>query len=139
MALAERFYPDAMQVPFSLLDQRLLRDGSLQRLKALGVEIHARSLFLQGLLFMESPPEKLAYAAPMLAEVRARIAKSRTTPLAAALGFVLSRPEVDVAVVGVTATPQLEEILAVVNAPPPELDWAACALDNAQVLTPSLW
>lgn len=55
--LAERFRPDAMQLPFSLLDQRLLADGSLDRLKQLGVEIHARSLFLQGLLFMAEPPQ----------------------------------------------------------------------------------
>ena len=60
--LAEQFRPDAMQVPFSLLDQRLLRDGSLSRLKELGVEIHARSIFLQGLLFLENPPAKLADA-----------------------------------------------------------------------------
>jgi aryl-alcohol dehydrogenase-like predicted oxidoreductase len=137
--LAERFRPDAMQVPLSLLDQRLLRDGSLRRLKELGVEIHARSLFLQGLLFMEMPPESLMHAAPMLAQVRAHIAKSGGTPLAAALGFVLSRPEVDVAVVGVAAARQLEEIFSAMTAAPPELDWAPCALDDARVLTPSLW
>jgi aryl-alcohol dehydrogenase-like predicted oxidoreductase len=128
-----------MQVPLGLLDQRLARDGSLRRLKELGVEIHARSLFLQGLLFMEAPPDRLARVAPMLAQVRAFIAKAGATPLAAALGFVLSRPEVDVAVVGVTAARQLEEILSAMTAAPPQLDWAACALDDARVLTPSLW
>ena len=138
-ALAERFRPDAMQVPFSLLDQRLLRDGSLARLKALGVEVHARSIFLQGLLFLAEPPEKLKYATPLLEAVRARIAAAGATPLAAALGFVLSRPEVDVAVTGVTALPELEEILAAAAAPLPDLDWAACALDDARLLTPSLW
>ncbi len=137
--LAERFRPDVMQVPFSLLDQRLLRGGSLARLKELGVEVHARSLFLQGLLFMEVPPEKLNYAAPMLHAVQERIAEAGVTPLAAALGFVLSRPEVDVAVIGMTALKQLEEILATVAAPLPQLDWTACALDDARMLTPSLW
>ncbi len=138
-SLAERFRPDAMQVPFSLLDQRLLRDGTLARLKALGVEVHARSLFLQGLLFLETPPDYLAHAAPMLGAVRARIAAARVTPLAAALTFVLSRPEVDVAVIGMTGLNQLEEILAATTAPAPDIDWAACALDDARVLTPSLW
>jgi spore coat polysaccharide biosynthesis protein SpsF (cytidylyltransferase family)/aryl-alcohol dehydrogenase-like predicted oxidoreductase len=138
-ALAARFRPDAMQVPFSLLDQRLLRDGSLARLKELGVEVHARSLFLQGLLFMESPPERLMEAGPMMARVRSHIAKAGATPLRAALAFVLSRPEVDVAVIGVAALKQLDEILAAAAAPPPELDWAACALEDVRVLTPSLW
>jgi aryl-alcohol dehydrogenase-like predicted oxidoreductase len=137
--LAERFRPDAMQLPFSLLDQRLLRDGSLERLKELGVEIHVRSIFLQGLLFMENPPPKLAYAAPALNRVRAHIAAAGTTPLGAALGFVLSRPEMDVAVVGVTALAELDEILAAAALPAPDLDWALCALDDPRVLTPSSW
>jgi len=137
--LAERFRPDAMQVPFSLLDQRLLRDGSLSRLKELGVEVHARSLFLQGLLFMDCPPEKLAQAGPMLNAVRSLAAAAETTLLSAALAFVLSRPEVDCAVFGVTALRQLEEILAAVAAPAPALDWEACALNDARLLTPSLW
>ena len=121
VALAERFRPDAMQMPFSLLDQRLLQDGSLARLKDLGVEIHARSLFLQGLLFMATPPEKLRDAAPLLASVRQHIAAADATPLAAALGFVLSRPEVDVAVVGVTSRHELDEILAAARAPLPRI------------------
>jgi aryl-alcohol dehydrogenase-like predicted oxidoreductase len=138
-ALARRFRPDAMQIPFSLLDQRLLQDGSLARLKELGVEIHARSLFLQGLLFLETVPEKLRGAAPLLRCVRQQIAAAHATPLAAALGFVLSRPEVDVSVVGVTSRHELDEILAAARAPLPALDWSACALDDARILTPSLW
>ena len=128
-----------MQLPFSLLDQRLLEDGSLTRLKALGVEVHARSLFLQGLLFMPRPPERLSVAGPMLEEVRSRIASAETTPLAAALGFVLSRPEIDVAVVGMTSSKELTEILAAALAPLPEIDWQSCALKDERILTPSLW
>ena len=138
-ALAQRFKPDAMQVPFSLLDQRLLRDGSLARLKDMGVEVHARSIFLQGLLFLETPPENLRYAAPLLNNVRGRIAAAGTTPLTAALSFVLSCPQVDVAVAGVTALKELEEILAAAAAPVPALDWSGFALTDARLLTPALW
>jgi aryl-alcohol dehydrogenase-like predicted oxidoreductase len=137
--LAEKFRPDAMQLPFSLLDQRLLQDGSLARLKGLGVEIHARSLFLQGLLFMSELPQKLSGAGPMLGKARAEIARAGTTPLAAALGFVLSRPEVDAAVVGMTGLPQLKEIITAALSPMPELDWQACAFSDERILTPSLW
>jgi len=139
VALAERFRPDAMQLPFSLLDQRLLQDGSLARLKDLGVEIHARSLFLQGLLFMSQPPEKLSTAGPMLDRIRAEVAGAGTTPLCAALGFALSRPEVDVAVVGMTGLQQFSEIVAAALSPLPEMDWQACALTDERILTPSLW
>jgi len=139
--LAEKFRPDAMQVPFSLLDQRLLKDGSLARLKSLGVAVHARSLFLQGALLMppEELPQNLKAAAPRLAELRSAFAQAGTTPLAAALFFALLRPEIDVGIVGVTALEELDEILAATDAPLPELDWDACALEDERILTPSLW
>jgi aryl-alcohol dehydrogenase-like predicted oxidoreductase len=137
--LAHRFRPDVMQLPFSLLDQRLLKDDSLARLKDLGVELHARSVFLQGLLFMDRLPPRLAYAAPRLAAVKSAIHAAGSTPLAAALGFVLSRPEVGVALVGVTALAELEEILAAAAMAPPRMDWSALALDDEILLTPSRW
>jgi aryl-alcohol dehydrogenase-like predicted oxidoreductase len=139
LTLAQRFRPDVMQLPFSVMDQRLLKSGTLTRLKDHGVEIHARSVFLQGLLFLEVLPEKLRHAALELAVTKATIAASGTTPLAAALGFVLSRPEIDVALVGVTSVNELEEILAASAGPLPALDWSALALNDETVLTPSLW
>jgi aryl-alcohol dehydrogenase-like predicted oxidoreductase len=138
-ALAARFRPDVMQLPFSLLDQRLLANGTLARLAELGVEIHARSLFLQGLLFMDDPPEKLRSARSHLTNIRAQLRDAGTTPLAAALGFVLSRPEIAFGLVGVTSASELNEIVAAAQSPLPDLDWAAFALDDELTLTPSLW
>ena len=123
----------------SLLDQRLLVDGSLARLADLGVEIHARSLFLQGLLFLETLPEKLRHAGPHLTRVRSQLQRAGTTPLAAALGFVLSRPQIAFGLVGVTAAAELDEIIDAARKPLPDLDWAALALDDEMILTPSLW
>jgi aryl-alcohol dehydrogenase-like predicted oxidoreductase len=138
-SLAEQFRPDVMQLPFSLLDQRLLASGTLTRLRALGVELHARSLFLQGLLFLETLPEKLRHAAPHLARVRTELRRANATPLSAALGFVLSRPEIAFGLVGVTSAAELDQIIAAARTPPPALDWASFALDDEMVLTPSLW
>jgi len=137
-ALAHRFKPDAMQIPLSLLDQRLVRSGALAAIKAQGVEIHARSLFLQGLLFLNELPPRLQAAAPHLAALRRRIADAASTPLAAALAFALAQ-QIDVGVVGVTTPSELDEILAVAALPSPQLDWDACALDDETVLTPSRW
>jgi aryl-alcohol dehydrogenase-like predicted oxidoreductase len=137
--LAARLRPDVMQLPFSLLDQRLLRDGTLARLTGMGVEIHARSLFLQGLLFLEELPPKLRHIAPRLASIRKQIADAGSTPLGAALGFVLSRPEIGTALVGVTSAVELQEILTAASCPLPTLDWSAMTLDDEVALTPSLW
>lgn len=137
--LAAQYRPDVMQLPFSLLDQRLLKDGTLAHLRGLGVEVHARSLFLQGLLLMEQPPAHLSDAAPHLAALRARVTATGTTLLAAALGFVLARPEIAIGLVGVTGLEELDDIVAAAAQPLPALDWDACALDDARILTPSRW
>jgi aryl-alcohol dehydrogenase-like predicted oxidoreductase len=137
--LAERFRPDAMQLPFSLLDQRLLADGTLSALDGLGVEIHARSLFLQGLLFLEELPEKLRSATAHLAKIKRQLREAGVSPLAAALDFVLARPEIRFGLVGVTSAHELQDIIAAVRAPMPALDWASFALSDETVLTPSLW
>ncbi len=138
-ALAARFRPDVVQLPFSLLDQRLLADGTLARLAESGIEIHARSLFLQGLLFLNTLPEKLRHAGPRLREIQAHLEDAGTMPLAAALGFVLSRPEIAFGLVGVTSTAELNEIIDAAKKPLPALDWAQFALDDDVTLTPSLW
>ena len=138
-SLAARYRPDVMQLPFSLLDQRLLDNGTLSALKGLGVEIHARSLFLQGLLFLDEMPEKLKRAAPHMEMIRATLREATISPLAAALGFVLTRPEIGIGLVGVTSADELREIIAAARMPLPDLDWKSFALDDETVLTPSLW
>ena len=103
------------------------------------MEILARSIFLQGLLFLDTLPKKLRSAAPRLAQIKKAIADGGSTSMEAALSFVLSRPEIDVALVGVTSPAELQGILAATRKPLPVLDWAALALDDEVVLTPSLW
>jgi aryl-alcohol dehydrogenase-like predicted oxidoreductase len=140
-ALAHRYRPAVMQIPVSLLDQRCIQDGTLRELKRLGIEVHARSIFLQGLLLMapRDVPAKFDRAAPALAGLRARIADAGSSPLRAAIRFILDRPEIDVAMVGVTRKSELDEIVSAATSASPAVDWGACALDDPFVLTPSLW
>ncbi|RYD46905.1 MAG: bifunctional regulator KidO, partial [Verrucomicrobiaceae bacterium] len=56
IGVARRFRPDIIQVPASLLDQRLLVDGTLATVAGMGIEVHLRSIFLNGLLFL--PPDR---------------------------------------------------------------------------------
>ena len=55
----------ATQIPINLFDQRLIRSGHLQRLQEAGIIVFARSVFLQGLFFMDPAqlPPKLSGAA----------------------------------------------------------------------------
>ena len=48
----KKFSIDIVQAPFNLIDRRLHTSGWLDKLKKRGIEVHARSIFLQGLLLM---------------------------------------------------------------------------------------
>lgn len=137
LCLARRFRPDLMQVPVSLLDQRLVADGTLCELAALGVQIHLRSIFTQGLLFLaDRLPPQAAAAGPRLSRIRRMIAEAGADPLRAALAFALGREEASAVVVGVTSAAELRAIIAAAAAPSPDLDWARFALDHAVAVDP---
>ncbi len=141
LGLVKRFKPDIVQAPASLLDQRLLVDGTLATLAEWGVEVQLRSIFLQGLLFL--PPDRVPgafkIAASRLSRVRRMIAEGRSDPLQAALGFALSRPEATSVIVGVTSAAELSAVVAAAMSPPPELDWDEMALDNPAALDGAGW
>ena len=48
-----KFKFDVIQCPFNVFDQRLISSGAYKRMKARGIKVHVRSIFLQGLLLKE--------------------------------------------------------------------------------------
>lgn len=141
VGVARRFRPDMIQAPGSLLDQRLLADGSLERIAGMGVEVQLRSIFLNDLLFL--PPDRiptpLKGASSALSKVRRMIAEGRSDPLQAALGFALSRPEASAVLVNVHSAAELSAVIAAASSPPPDLDWNEMALDDEVALDPRRW
>lgn len=139
--LLDRCDFDLIQVPFSLLDQRLLHSGHLARLKRRGVEIHARSVFLQGLLLM-APGALAPFFAPVRAHLQAcrdRLDALGVSPLEAALSFIRGVGEIDVALCGVNDCAQLRQICAATNGAG-VLDTAASyALGEEMFLNPANW
>lgn len=141
LGVARRFRPDIIQAPASLLDQRLLIDGTLAALTGIGIEVHLRSIFLSGLLFLpaDRAPNHLKEAASRISRARRLIAEGRSDPLQAALGFALSRPEAAAVLVGVTTAAELNAVIAAASSPPPDLDWDDMAINDPVALDPRAW
>jgi len=141
-AVFERFAFDLVQVPLSVADQRLLRSGHLARLKRRGVEIHARSLFLQGMLLME--PGKLPGGFSPISRQLSRFAqacqRAGRSPIEACLQFALDLPEIDCFLVGANRASELVDILACCRSQLGEpMDYAALAFEDARFLNPARW
>lgn len=139
-ALWHRFQPELVQAPLNVLDRRLLTSGWMARMHAEGTEIHARSVFLQGLLLMDaaSRPAMFSRWQPLWDRWTRWLSEASVSPLHACLGLALSRPEVSRVVIGVDSLEQLEEILgAAVDANPVPPSELVC--DDADLLDPSRW
>lgn len=140
-AVLDVMRPDIIQLPISLADQRLLHDGTLDRLRDAGVEVHARSLFLRGAL-LKHPDSLPAHLSPVGEVLRRIDGSDRPDParrLAACLGFVKSVPGVTRLVVGAEDGAQLADQAGALAAPTPNLDWDALAISDPHVVNPGLW
>lgn len=141
-ALLARYPLDIVQVPLSLFDQRLVRSGVLAELRAAGVEVHTRSVFLQGLLLMDPAalPPGFEPARPHIEGLRRRLSAHGLAPLEGALAFALETVGVDRVLVGVNSARELSEIVAAARTPwPPGLDGAGFAVETEAIITPFRW
>lgn len=141
LSLVRRFRPDLVQIAASVFDQRLTASGDVAAMAEEGVEVHVRSIFLQGLAFMapDTLPAKLAGAAPMLRGWRTGLAEAGVSPARACLDHALGVEGAARLVVGVTSPDELADIVSQVSAPPTGMDYSAFALDDPMILDPWRW
>lgn len=131
---------DIVQVPCNVFDQRLILNGYLRDLKASGVEIHARSLFLQGALLSVDTPEKLQGFGTKFSAYRELLKNCGIGALKACLAFGFAIPEVDKWIIGVNNAEQFEDIIDIAKTQEhPEFDFSALASDDENLINPALW
>jgi len=139
-AIMPLFPFDLVQAPFSVIDRRLLRSGWLGRLKERGVEIHARSIFLQGLLLMPSAsiPSRFSEWSAIWNKWHNWLDAARMTPQSACLAFAQSVDGIDRVVVGVESYAQLEDLVRAARVPSPD-SWPQIESNEPELVNPSLW
>lgn len=138
VALRERFGVSLFQLPANVFDQRLGAPDVADGLA--GVEIHARSVFLQGLLLMSEAD--VAHKLPNAAEAHGRWTRwcreRGVPPVAAALAIVRALPGVRYCVVGADNAAQFREVLESVEVVAPR-GAAALASQDPNVIDPRRW
>jgi len=139
-ALLPAFDFDLVQAPLNILDRRLITSNWLNRLKDYNIEIHVRSIFLQGLLLIkpEDRPKKFTRWEPLWDCWEKWLSVYQLTPLQACLRFVLSLEGIDRIVIGVDSLIQLKEILAAVGKEVPLLPQELICND-INLINPSHW
>jgi aryl-alcohol dehydrogenase-like predicted oxidoreductase len=131
---------DIVQAPFNLIDQRLEKSGWLQKLYNSGVEVHVRSVFLQGLLLMTTSevPEKFKYWQPLLNTFHNWLIDNNISALQACIGFVHAHPQIAKIVVGVDSKEQLKQLIQVEKLPK-NIIWPNINCSDENLINPSSW
>lgn len=138
--LTPTFVFDLVQAPFNLVDQRLHRCGWLQRLKDSEVEVHTRSVFLQGLLLMAQAniPAKFSSWHALWDRWHRWLSCHDISSVEACLAFPLSYPEIDRVVVGADNLEQLEQIVNAANRQPIN-DIPDLQSEDENLINPAKW
>jgi aryl-alcohol dehydrogenase-like predicted oxidoreductase len=139
-AVMKKFKPDLIQLPLSVLDQRMLSSGHLEQLKNEGVEIHVRSVFLQGLLLMplNEIPAYFNPIRPLLTRWHAAAQEQGLTVNQAALSFIRDIPYVDTVLVGVDSLAQFRSCFEDFSIET-SFDATGLACSDPIFVNPSLW
>jgi aryl-alcohol dehydrogenase-like predicted oxidoreductase len=139
-SITSRFQLDVVQAPINVFDSRLQDSGWLDRLVSMGVEVHARSVFLQGVL-LSAIAQSNDFFKPWKTtfEKWNRFAESSgTSAMMNCIKHVNSYDKVTFAVVGVDSAQNLSEVFDAFTARPQRINEDNFGVDS-QLINPARW
>jgi aryl-alcohol dehydrogenase-like predicted oxidoreductase len=131
---------DLIQAPLNILDRSLIESGWLKKLNELKVEVHVRSVFLQGLLLMnpEERPLKFSMYSELWLEWDRWLAENNFSAVEGCLAFINSIEGLDGVLVGIESVEQLNEIITASNLKLDNMpNWPSFI--DLKLINPSLW
>lgn len=132
---------DIVQAPLNIIDRRLVTSGLLSKLCSEGVEIHVRSIFLQGLLLMkrDSIPSYFDSWVNIWDRWELELTKNDLNPIELCLSYPRSLPEIDKIIVGVENAMQLNEIIQKSKIKINDFDTSFMISNDLKLINPYNW
>jgi len=140
--IVDKYELDIFQIPANIFDQRLLQNSVLDKLKDKNIEVHVRSIFLQGVVFIS--PDKLPHYLNGLLKysqkLHAMCGSSKEMLIAHALAPFVQNPLIDKIVVGCCSAEELAQILKAYNiAQSLSFDISSLSVKAQTLINPSQW
>jgi len=109
----KKYRPDIIQAPYNIFDRRLKTSGWLSKLHDNKIEIHVRSIFLQGLLLInkEDRPVKFKKWRCVWSEWDHFLESNQISAIDACLSFARQEDMIDYIIIGIDSKKQLQQIL----------------------------
>jgi aryl-alcohol dehydrogenase-like predicted oxidoreductase len=132
---------DIVQAPLNLVDQRLITSGWLSRLHSEEIEIHTRSVFLQGLLLMprNNIPNIFNRWSRVWDQWTLELERNKLSAVGACLLYPLSFPEINRVIVGVDNSTQLNSIINSSKSHQSKIDWSFMSCNDEMLINPTNW
>jgi|TARA_B110000495_G_C23027377_1_gene610813 aryl-alcohol dehydrogenase-like predicted oxidoreductase len=110
---------DVIQIPINIFDHRLLNTGLLEELKEQKKLIFARSIYLQGLFYLdlENIPENLSSSKKFLKKLKEIAQMENLTSAELAFQFVKELESISSMIIGVETVEQLKQNIDLLNMP----------------------
>ncbi len=137
-----RFPIEVIQIPVNILDQRFPKSGILKELKNRGIEIHGRSIFLQGILLAdpEALPSFFLPLKPLLHQYQHTLSKKGLTLIEGAMGYV-HQLEIDFTIVGAASESEWKESLSAFESAKhlSGVDFSIFSCEDSDMINPTKW
>lgn len=141
--LLKNYEFDCLQLPYNIFDRRF--EPYFDELKKRNIEIHIRSVFLQGLVFVDDIQLSDFYN-PIKVQLNSLCRYSEQFGYSVSdfcLGFVLKNPCIDKVVLGFDSEDNLHQNLKSINnidnIKKLNIDWGTFICKNEEILVPSYW
>jgi aryl-alcohol dehydrogenase-like predicted oxidoreductase len=136
-----KFKFDLVQLPLNIFDRRFEDSGWLDTLFREGVEIHARSIFLQGLLLLpkEDIPVKFKKWSNYWDNYHDFLKKNNFNPVDLCLSYPMSLAQIKKIVVGVDSVNQLRDLIKYVNKELVPVNSLELKCDEKLLIDASFW
>ena len=138
--IINNFDIDIVQLPFNILDRRFDESGWIDELSSRGIEIHVRSVFLQGLLLMlpEKRPSWIRGHERALIEWHDYLQAVEGNPVEVCLKYVLKNRAISGVVVGVETVKQVANLVEICRNEDIEINFSPSEVDK-YLVDPRLW
>lgn len=139
-SILDNFDLDIVQLPFNIIDRRFIDAGMLSILLDRGIEVHARSIFLQGLLLMSkhARPNKFERWSFLWKIWHEWLDDNNISALDVTIRYAMSRPEISRILVGVDNVNQLKNIMQASSGELPSIP-NEIFTNDLDLLNPSNW
>ena len=131
---------DLIQTPLNIFDRRIVDSGWLRRLSDLGIEIHSRSCFLQGLLLLKKHERPLFFNSwsDIFDEWDSFLLKSNYDPVGVCLKYPFSFKSINRVIIGVDSYKQFNQIIHNINNID-DISIPDVKSDDYKLINPSEW